>query len=570
MMVFMTDRRVQTVHSRCGRIRMLLFCAALFFVLMAGRASAESKRPYFISADLSSTEDGIPTDAVSLFKKKDGYYIFFPAAWDCNNLIVRCRKKTDTLFIGGIAYHDGDRVSLPPGTSTVMSVDDHRWNVVNVLQSSVVPSIFLTTDDPDTKIFNSEFTDKTVKEPGVCKIVNADGTVEYDGELSYVRIRGNSTRNVSKKPLQIKLDKKRPLFGMSTNKTWILLANYADKSLIRTTIAMDLARYAGVYSFVPATQPVDLFVNHQYYGSFLLTEKCEIDNHRLDITDLEQMNDDLNPGEYPAFGPDKYSKGAKKGVQLEKIPKDITGGYLILAAYWMYYEQDPSGFVTERGQSFLIDSPKRASEAQVDYIEARFRQIEDALFTDGTDENGTPWTEWLDETTFVHRYLQAEVTGDNDGNNPYFYKDTDTIDPKIYCGPVWDQDNIWGVNKAHADPDRFYIQNEQLSYAWFPAAMKLPDFAAKVRQTYREVYLPALEILLGLRKDPSGVLRSLDEYAAEVAGTAALDNVRWRIASHRNQVFNMTGDTPEENIAFLRDYITRRMNFLNSEWLVEK
>ena len=557
------------MHFRRWRIRALLLCAALLAVLLSGGASAESECPYFLSADLSTTEDELPTDAVSIFRKKDGYYLFLPAAWDCGNLIVRLREGED-LYIGDTLYHNGDTVSLPLGTSTVMSIGDTQWEVVNVLQSAVIPTVFLTTDNPDTLLTAGGFSDKTFREPGACKIMDADGTLEYDGRLSYVRIRGNSTRFVPKKPFQIKLAQKTPLFGMRSNKTWILLANYADKSLIRTTIALDLARYAGVYAFVPATQAVDLFVNHQYYGSFLLTEKCEVDDNRLDITNLEELNDTLNPDEYPAFGPNEYIAGAKKGVQLGKDPEDITGGYLVLATFWKYYEEDPSGFVSSRGQAFQIDSPKRASESQVDYISGRFQQIEDALFSGGTDENGTPWTEWLDETTFVHRYLQAEVTGDNDGNVPYFYKDTDAVDTRIYCGPVWDQDNIWGVNMAHIEPEQFYIQNESAPYCWFPAAMKLPAFAEKVRQTYREVYAPALEILLGLRKDPAGILRSLDEYAAEVAASAALENVRWRIAVNRNTNYNLTGDTPEENIAFLHDYITRRMNFLNAQWLGEE
>ncbi len=562
-------RPVQTIHRYRAQIRMLLLCAVLFSALQSVCASAETSRPFFVGAGLSQADGALPTDAVSIFQKKDGYYLFLPSAWDPEHLVLCCREGDD-MYIGDTLYHNGDIVSLPPGTSTVITNGSRQYELVNVLQSAVIPAVFLTTDNPDTQIINKDFTDKTVKEPGACKIVDADGTCEYDGRLSYVRIRGNSTRRVPKKPFQIKLAKSAPLFGMRSDKTWILLANYADKSLIRTTIAMDLARYAGAYAFVPATQAVDLFVNHQYYGSFLLTEKCEIDDSRLDITNLEALNDTLNPDEYPAFGPSEYSAGEKKGVRLEKDPEDITGGYLVLMTIPEYYEKDPSGFVTTRGQAFQIDSPKQASESEVAYISARFQQIEDALFADGTDEAGTPWTEWLDEMSSVHRYLQGEVTGDNDGNVPYLYKDSDAKDPMIYFGPVWDQDNIWGVNTAHIEPEQFYIQNAALPFGWFPAAMRLPTFAEKVRKTYREVYLPAQEILLGRRQDPAGILRSLDEYAAEIAASAALDNVRWRIAVHRNSNYNLTGDTPEENIAFLHDYITRRMNFLNAQWLEEE
>ncbi len=556
-----------------GRGRtMLVLLAALFLLfagLLPGCASAEADPPYFVSAGSSSPDGTLPTDAVTLLRKKAGYFLFLPAAWDADRLTVRC-EADEELYINDTLYHNGDTVSLPPGTSTVMAIGNQRWEVANVLQSAAIPTVFLTTDNPDTQIVDKDFSDKSVKEPGACRIVNADGTCEYDGRLAYVRIRGNSTRSMPKKPFQIKLDRKAPLFGMNSDKTWVLLANYIDKSLIRNTISMDLARYAGVYAYVPGTQAVDLFVNHQYAGSYLLTEKCEVDSGRLKITDLEALNEQLNLEPLSAFGPSEYAANEQKGLQLEQDPEDTTGGYLVLATLTTYYEKDSAGFVTHRGQPFLIDNPKNASEAEVAYISARFQQIEDALFAGGIDENGTPWTEWLDETTFVHRYLQAEVTGDYDGNYPYFYKDADPKDPMIYCGPIWDQDMTWGARKVYADPARFYVQNSGAAYAWFPAAMKLPEFAERVRQIYREVYLPALEILLGQRQDPTGTLRSLDEYAAEVAASAALENVRWQFTVYRPSNYGGTGDTPEETIAFLRDYISRRMAFLNAQWLEEK
>ncbi len=549
--------------------RWLLFiCLSAAVVLAFSYARAETNLPMFLSADLSMTGDTAPVDAVSLYEKRTGCYLLLPAAWNSDKLLVYC-PGGETLYIGDTAYHSGDRVSLSPGTQTVMAMGDIQWQVT-VLQSALIPSVFITTDHPDTIPLTEEsFKDKTIRDTGACKIVNADGTREYNGALDYIRVRGNSTKSTPKKPYQIKLAKSAPLFGMSSDKTWVLLANYVDKTLIRSSIALDIARYSGVYAFVPGAQPVDLYINHQYYGSFLLTEKCEIDAGRLNITDLEGKNETLNRGEYASFGPAKYGYEHRKGVQLENDPDDITGGYLVLATIWQYYEMDPSGFVTRRGQPFVVDSPKEVSEREIAYISDLFQRIEDALRKGGVDKKGVRWNELLDETTFVHRYLLAEVTGDNDGNLPYYYKDSDRIDGKVYCGPVWDQDNIWGANKEHENPERFYIKRES-PYLWFPAAWSIPEFGKLVRKNYREVYLPALEILLGQRTDPEGVLRSLDEYAAEIAASAAMDNIRWPITAHRGSTFTRAGDTPEENIAFLRDYITRRKNFLDLQWLVDE
>ena len=441
---------------------------------------------------------------------------------------------------------------------------------LRVMQSEHIPALFITTVSGNIEALKA---DKTIRETGECVVLDGDGTVAYDGALTYIRTRGNASFYYAKKSFQVKLEKPASLFGMNSDRKWVLLANYVDKSLLRNTLAYGIARYADVYSFVPGSQPVDLYLNHQYYGSFLLTEKCEIDPDRLDIDDLEERTEDMNPqplDTYPAFGDRLYALKSRKGSVLNKEPEDITGGYLVLANSRVYYAWEKSGFVTSRGQSFTLDEPKYASPGQVEYVAALFQRIENALFSkDGIDpETQSHWSELVDAKTFVHRYLLSEVTADYDGQKPYFYKDTDSKDPTVYCGPVWDQDCIFGANSRYNKAASFYICNDKsLAYLWFPQAMKLEDFRQQAMQTYRDVYAPALRILLGEEKDPRGILLSLDEYAREIAASAEMDNIRWPISKNRGTNFNThTGSTPKANVEYLRNFIQRRMEFLDKQW----
>lgn len=559
-MVFLYPCHRRVNLSVCVR---LVFLISSLILLLSGLPAYAEGLPFFISADSSeyTSEDSLPVDAVSIFGLEDKYYLFLPSGWDSGRLRI-LSEEGDSLSLNGTAYQSGDMVSVTPGTEIHIDLGEKSWTA-QVVQSSTIPSVFITTDSRSTSAI---FSSKENREPGACKILNPDTSFEYNGGLEYIRLRGQSSADSAKKPFQIKFTKSASLYGMEKEKKWVLLANYADKSLIRNTVALDLARYASAYAFVPETQPVDLFLNHQYYGSFLLTEKCEIDSDRLDIRDLESITESLNPGgDYPRFGEEEYRPGTNRGLLLEKDPEDYTGGYLVLMTINPYYRQNLSGFVTSRGQCFTLKQPERSSLKEVEYIQNLFQQIEDALFS--SDPEDQTWTEYLDEATFVHRYLQGEITADNDGNVPYFYKDTDRRDPKVYCGPVWDQDNIWGVNTYRADPAQFYISTDPSSHAWFPAAFRHPNFVEKVQHTYQEVYEPALRILLGEEKDPKGILRSLAEYGEEIAGSAALDNIRWEITAHRHGAMNQTGDTPEENIAYLQDYISKRKAFLDEQWL---
>ena len=52
--------------------------------------------------------------------------------------------------------------------------------------------------------------------------------------------RGNSTWGMPKKPYSLKLKGKTSLLGMPAHKRWNLLANYSDKTLLRTEVAFKI------------------------------------------------------------------------------------------------------------------------------------------------------------------------------------------------------------------------------------------------------------------------------------------------------------------------------------------
>lgn len=551
------------------KIYWFIVFASVFLALYTG-ALAEPFTLYFCNDNCacSSVED-LPTDAVSVYNRNGNRYLFLPAGWDPDHLRVFFTGASE-ITLGNQTLRSGDPAAVIPGEKLTVRPGSKVGYTVQVMQSAFIPTIFVTTVSGNIDIIKR---DKTTKESGFCVFTDARGNNEYSGSLTYVRTRGNASLVYPKQSFQIKLEKSAGLSGMTPDRKWILLANYLDKSLIRNTIAFSVARYAGVYSFVPGVQPVDMYLNHQYYGSFLLTEKCEIDANRLDIPDLEKISEKLNdePLEnYPTFGKRLFAVSARKGYQIPNNPEDITGGYLILANSRAYYAAEASGFGTQRGQAFTFDQPKYASEEQAAYVQDVFQNIEDALFSEtGTHPvTGKHWSELLDIDTFAHRYLQAEVLADFDGQKPYFYKSTDADNPLVYCAPVWDQDNILGANESFGQPSRFYICNASApANMWFPQAMKIPEFKQYVIQLYQEVYAPALKILLGMETDPKGILLSLDQYAEEIEASAKMDNVRWPIEANRPMNFNIkTGSNQASNIEYLRLYIDRRLVFLDKQW----
>lgn len=561
----------------CFALLLALFLLAAFSVLQ--RKSAPAGPPWMLclAEETSGQEElagCLPEARISFFtlpeERQAGFVL--PAAWDPSRLRLFL-SGVEEVRIGDRFYHSGDRVSLELGTPFEIIPLGYTPLLVTVRQTGGLPVLFLQTESGGSGAIHA---DKTVREPGRLLMTAADGSVLYREPLSAVRTRGNASFYHNKKPYQFKLEKNLPLIEDRPGKTWILLANAMDRAEIRNTLALDLARYCGAFAYTPRTQPVDLYLNHDYRGCYLLTEKVEVTGSRVGIRDLEKETKRLNPGldlgALEAEGELEYGPGARKYRALPVEPEDLTGGYLLFLDKPRRYATEACGFVTDRGCAFTPQEPKYLSRAQTEYIASLFQRIEDALFqADGVDPvSGQHYTELLDLPSLVSRCLIAEVLDDYDGPFSYFYKDSDAVDPKVYTGPVWDLDNTLGLWIYQNDPAALHLfRDGGAEWSWLAQAARHDDFRAEARERYRRIFRPAVQILLGRERDPAGILRSVDEYAAEVAVSAQADFFRWRDPPlsrylYENYYDTGTGDSFEEQVAYLKAYLALRLEALDA------
>ena len=568
----MMYRNGRITERRGGdRKRPLLFLLALLLALFLPACLSGSlgeKQPLVLSVRPASASE---SENVNLwYEAKDTRYFFLPSYFDPDSLRLTV-TGADSVLIDGTEYRSGDPISLPTDRKLKVTGSGFAPFSLVTMRSANLPALFVETESGSMAYVHEK---KGNREAGTLLAVGADGTVEYRDELKYIKGRGNSTFDYPKKPYQVKLKTGAPLCGLPKNRTFILLANYIDRSEIRNTIAFDVARYSGAYAYTPACRSVDLYLNHEYAGCYLLSEKCEIGKKRLNIVDLEKATEQMNAeplSSYPFAGSKYYGHGLTRCYDIPNEPADVTGGYLILMNNKDYYLKEPSGFATRRLQPFTIDQPKYCTVAQITYIRDLMQEIENGIFSrDGRDPvTGRHYTELLDMKSFVNRYLQSETMMDFDGQRPYFYKDSDTVDRKVYCAPVWDQDNILGVSTRRGKPNMISVENDHMRhYYWFPRAMQQPDFRAEVIRTYYEVYRPAYRILLGEMKDESGVLRSVDEYTEEVRCSAEMDHVRWKYNYWRKRTGANThiGSNPDACAAFLKEFIEGHMKTMDKAY----
>lgn len=242
-----------------------------------------------------------------------------------------------------------------------------------------------------------------------------------------------------------------------------------------------------------------MYINGNFVGNYLLSEKVEIGKNRVNIRNLEKevvsLNKNCNLADTDFFMEQQGRLFSTKGYHIEKEPEDISGGYLLELETSDRYGLEASGFLTSRMQPVVFASPKYASYNQVSYIAGLYQDFEDAVFSaDGSNPyTGKMYYEYIDVDSFARKYLLEELVKNLDASftSQYIYKYDDSISSKFYAGPCWDYDKSIaasgitedGINLN--DPKGLYAAvQEKESDIWY-ALYQHKDF----RKTVAAIFL---------------------------------------------------------------------------------
>lgn len=421
-----------------------------------------------------TTETKDYTYTVNWWQKQEApveneYYITVPYSARNQILTASFNGKGSVLLNGKMIANGSELNSLKEGKNLLKCGE--KEYVLYVIYGSDIPVIHITTK---TGELTNVYEDKSYKEPGYAAVLDKNGIV-HEGELEYIKGRGNSTwTNYEKKPFNIKFKEKVNLFGMGQAKKWCLLANSLDNTMLRSKLASDFADTVGIY-FSSQSVIVDLYVNDEYIGNYTLMENVEIGNNRVNITDLEELNELANPDVIfeelelaGVRGKDSYAQtGSCKWVEIPNTLDVLSGGYLIEYELASRYNKEVSGFVTDYGQPVILKSPEYASKEQVEYISNYYQEFEDAARnSDGYNEKGKHYSDYIDVDSMAKMYVLQEFLKNLDAGltSFYYYKD---VDGKLVAAPAWDFDSAFGRdyerNGVHMDdPEGLWATNGKL------------------------------------------------------------------------------------------------------------
>jgi len=197
---------------------------------------------------------------------------------------------------------------------------------------------------------------------------------------------------------------------------FILYGPFSDKTLINNVLAMDIGTKMGHY--VSRTRMVELVLNNQYEGIYVIMEKIKRDNDRVDIAKLrvdEITGDDLTGG------------------YIFRIDKGIYDGWY--SEYNIYQSNNKLYF------QFYYPSQDNIQPEQAEYIQNYMDDFERAVNSpQGIHPNGKHYSEYINLRSFVDNFIINELSKNVDAYrlSTYFHKDKDSKGGKITAGPFWD------------------------------------------------------------------------------------------------------------------------------------
>ena len=161
-------------------------------------------------------------------------------------------------------------------------------------------------------------------------VLVTDGKPSKPLRVDEFEVRGNSSAPKVKHPYKMKFKKPRRPFNLPEDKTWILLANYGDRSLVRTAMGYGIGAGLDGLAWTPRSTFTELFVNGEYVGSYQISESIKIDKNRINIDKKKGVVVEIDPhfkeDDVPGFFGDHKIPYAFKDPDERKKGKDVEEG----------------------------------------------------------------------------------------------------------------------------------------------------------------------------------------------------------------------------------------------------
>jgi hypothetical protein len=370
----------------------------------------------------------------------------------------------------------------------------------------------------------------------------------YSGKISIERRGESSQYYYEKKSFSIETqtptgeNNNVSLLGLPEENDFVLYGPYGDKSLMRNVITYRLFESFGHYS--PRTRFIELVINNDYLGLYVLTEKIKQDRNRVDIAKI-------NPQ--------------------DTVGDELTGGYLMRidktskmdsSEYWTSPVHPPVEGYSPITYQYFDPEYDELNQSQRDYMRNYLIMFERALSSAHYMDPVRGYRAYLDIPSFVDLMILNEFVKDIDGFrlSHYFYKEKESDGGRLVNGPPWDYNLTFGNNDYSPDVHRTYNWTYTLTNTiyWWARAWEDPWLRNQVYCRWDELYSSQLS--------QSRVSSLIDSLVVEMGDAIGRNFDRWPILGTYQWPNSYVGQTYADEEAFLRTWVNDRLAWLDGEW----
>ena len=336
-------------------------------------------------------------------------------------------------------------------TAAVRSNDcpkqDTTYTAIFEFDTKELPILDLYTDS------GLDITSKDVYVPGTISIHNAPEGFNFENITMEIRGRGNYTWGCAKKPYRIKLSEKMNLLGQGSGKarSWVLLANHCDQSLLRNQTVYQFAKMMTGIVWQPSTQSVEVFLNGNYIGVYVLTEQVQIQKNRINLSE---------------------------DITTEEVDFLVhRSGYAYRDGQIAFtYDGEPYEIVSD-----IAEDDAALYQKQYNYIQNRIGECWDAVKGGDKDEIlSLIDIDSVIDTLIVHEFFKNLDTGHD---NFYMFA---SVDSKLFFGPVWDFDQCAG--NANEGVETYVGLRGSNTNAWYRNFLQHDWFKEMLLARWEELY----------------------------------------------------------------------------------
>lgn len=394
---------------------------------------------------------------------------------------------------------------------TITSGSRSKDYTVYVHSYTGLPIIWIETEGRQEIISKEEYLKASFKlQENV--ITRGAGDVLIDSVL--IKGRGNTTWGMPKKPYRLKFDKKQSLLGEPMDKSWVLLSNYADKTMLRVYTAFYMG-YISNLDYTPKSHFAELILNGQYNGTYLVCDKIKISADRVNV--------------------------GNDGFLLEVDTKAEDG--------------DITFRLDHISEPINIKEPENiaVSDDNYNYITAFMSKADSVLYSSNFTDPDNGWQKYIDMDSFVDWYLINEITKNNDALMYSSCYMNLRRGGKIKMGPLWDFDLAMGNLYYNVT---CYYDGLWMRYAeWINRMFDDPVFVSKVKERFDYFYG---------RKDD--IMRTINENAQYLRYAVKENENRWHTFYEFTWPNYDIWGSYQNEVQSMKEWLNSRFEWLKAEF----